>query len=61
MVELLSNSSLHQSNTYKTYLIHLKLFVQTGVIILSACAKFCHVRVTRMQEKIPGAGSMSEE
>ncbi len=54
-LEFLSNSSLHQPNTYKTHWTHSKLFVQTGVTIPSTYAKFCCVNVTRIQGKICGA------
>ncbi len=49
--EFRSNSSLCKLNTYKTCWIHSKLFVWTGVTILSTCAKFCHISVTRMRKK----------
>ncbi len=38
-LEFLFSSSLHKPNMYKTRWILLKLFVQTGVTILSTCAK----------------------
>ncbi len=47
----LSNPSLHKVSTYKTRWIHSKLFVQTGVVILSTRAKFCRISVTKMRGK----------
>ncbi len=46
-----SNSSLHKPNMYKTRWIHVKLFAQTGVTILSTCANFCPANVIRMRGK----------
>ncbi len=57
--ELISNSSLQKPSTYKTYWIRLKLLIWTSVTILSTCAKFHRVSVTRMWEKNNGRYSWS--
>ncbi len=51
IAEFLFSSILCKPNTYKTCWIHSKVFEQTGVAILSTCAKFHHTSVTRMREK----------
>ncbi len=52
---LILSAKIHfcgNSHTYKTRWIHRKLFVETGVTILSICAKFNRYSVLGIWEKI---------